>query len=246
MLLTDRVALLTGTKRIGGVVAAALGERGTDVALVYNRSKEEADEAAAAVRAHGRRALVVQADVSKESDVAALMQAVEREYGRLDILVNMASIYRSVPYDKLDAAEWDRQLSIDLRGSFVCSHAAVPLMRRAGGGRIINFCDWVAASGRPRYKGYLAYYVAKAGVKALTEALALELAADQILVNAIAPGPILAPPETTDEESEAVERATPLGRWGGPEEIVKAVLALIDSDFITGETVRVDGGRHLS
>ena len=126
------------------------------------------------------------------------------------------------------------------------SRAAVPLMRRHGGGRIINFTDWVAASGRPRYKGYVAYYVAKAGVKALTEALALELAADQILVNAIAPGPILAPPGTTAEESAAVERATPLGRWGGPDEIAKAVLALIDTDFITGETIRVDGGRHLN
>src|SRR5262245_12761670 len=226
MILTNRIALLTGTKRIGGVVAAALGERGADVALVYNRSKDEAEEAAAAVRAHGRRALVVQADVSKDASVASLMAAVDREFGRLDILVNLASVYKSVPYDELDASAWDRQLAVDLRGSFVCSHGAVPLMRRTGGGRIINFCDWVAASGRPRYKGYVAYYVAKAGVKALTEALALELAADRILVNAIAPGPILAPPETTDEESNAVERATPLGRWGGPDEIVKAVLAL--------------------
>ena len=92
----------------------------------------------------------------------------------------------------------------------------------------------------------MAYYVAKAGVKALTEALALELASDRILVNAIAPGPILAPPGTTDEESEAVARATPLGQWGGPGEIAKAVLAFVDWDFITGETIRVDGGRHVS
>ena len=134
---------------------------------------------------------------------------------------------------------------MDLRGTFLVARAAVPLLRRQGGGRIINFADWLAASGRPRYKGYLAYYVAKAGVKALTEALALELATDQILVNAIAPGPILAPPGTSAEESAAVENATPLGRWGGAEEIVKAVLALVDSDFITGETIRVDGGRHL-
>ena len=118
-------------------------------------------------------------------------------------------------------------------------------MRAQGGGRIINFSDWIAKSGRPRYPGYLPYYVAKAGVIALTEALALELAADNILVNAIAPGPILAPPGTTDEESRAVEEATPLGRWGGEIEIAKAVLALLDSDFITGETIRVDGGRHL-
>jgi NAD(P)-dependent dehydrogenase (short-subunit alcohol dehydrogenase family) len=103
----------------------------------------------------------------------------------------------------------------------------------------------VAASGRPRYTGFLAYYVAKAGVKALTEALALELAPDQILVNAVAPGPILAPPGTSEAELEDVARATPLGRWGGEDEIVKAVLAFIDSDFVTGETLRVDGGRHL-
>jgi NAD(P)-dependent dehydrogenase (short-subunit alcohol dehydrogenase family) len=119
------------------------------------------------------------------------------------------------------------------------------LLRRQGGGRIVNFSDWTAGSGRPRYKGFLAYYVAKAGVKALTEALALELAADRILVNAIAPGPILAPPGTSADEHAAVERGTPLGRWGGAEEIVKAVIALIDSDFITGETIRVDGGRHV-
>jgi NAD(P)-dependent dehydrogenase (short-subunit alcohol dehydrogenase family) len=87
--------------------------------------------------------------------------------------------------------------------------------------------------------------VAKAGVVALTEALALELAADQILVNAVAPGPIVAPPGTSAADSAAVERATPLGRWGGEMEIAKAVLALIESDFITGETIRVDGGRHV-
>ena len=118
-------------------------------------------------------------------------------------------------------------------------------MRAAGGGRIINFTDWVARSGRPRYKGYLPYYVAKHGVIGLTEALALELAEDQILVNAVAPGPIMAPPGTTDEEYKAVEAATPLGRWGGEAEIVRAVMFLIETDFVTGETIRVDGGRHV-
>jgi NAD(P)-dependent dehydrogenase (short-subunit alcohol dehydrogenase family) len=110
---------------------------------------------------------------------------------------------------------------------------------------MIFFSDWIARSGRPRYKGFLPYYVAKTGVIALAEALALELAADNILVNAIAPGPIVAPPGTTADESRAVEEATPLGRWGGEIEIAKAVDALIDSDFITGETLRVDGGRHV-
>jgi NAD(P)-dependent dehydrogenase (short-subunit alcohol dehydrogenase family) len=118
-------------------------------------------------------------------------------------------------------------------------------MRRQGGGRIVNFSDWIAKSGRPRYVGYVPYYVAKTGVIALTEALALELASDNILVNAIAPGPILAPPGTTGDELKAVEDATPLGRWGGEIEIAKGVIALLDSDFITGETIRIDGGRHI-
>jgi len=243
--LANRVVLITGGKRIGAVVAEQVAAHGADVALAYNRSRAEADEAADSVRAAGRRALVVQADVTDDDASAELVAAVDREFGRLDVLVNMASLYKSVPFDEVDAASWDRQLAVDLRGTFLCARAAVPLMRRGGGGRIINFTDWVAASGRPRYKGYLSYYVAKAGVKALTEALALELAADQILVNAIAPGPILAPPGTTAEENAAVEKATPLGRWGGAGEIAKAVLALIDSDFITGETIRVDGGRHI-
>ena len=112
------------------------------------------------------------------------------------------------------------------------------------GGRIVNFADWLAASGRPAYKDFVAYYVAKAGVKALTEALALELA-PKILVNAIAPGPILPPPDMTASERDEVAAATPLGRWGGELEIAKAVIALVETDFITGETIRVDGGRHL-
>lgn len=246
MTLTDRVVLLTGARRVGAVVAEAVAGRGADVAITYNRSRDDAEATAKTVRAAGRRALVVQADVSKEDACDAMIRDVEREFGRLDVLLNMASLYESVPFDNLTPKEFDRQLGVDLRGSFLASRAAVPLMRRHGGGRIINFADWVAASGRPRYKGYVAYYVAKAGVKALTEALALELAADQILVNAIAPGPILAPPGTSAEEHAAVEKATPLGKWGGPGEIAKAVLALIDSDFITGETIRVDGGRHVS
>ena len=245
MHLTDRVVLLTGARRIGAEIAKAVAARGAKVAIAYNTSRTEADETASSIQASGGTAHVFKADVSDAASCRALVAAVEKEFGRLDVLVNMASVYKSVPFDDLDAAAWDRQLAVDLRGTFLCTIAAVPLMRKSSGGRVINFSDWIAASGRPRYAGYTAYYVAKAGVKALTESLALELAADQILVNAIAPGPIMAPPETTDEESQAVERATPLGRWGGAEEIVKVALALIDSDFVTGETIRVDGGRHL-
>jgi NAD(P)-dependent dehydrogenase (short-subunit alcohol dehydrogenase family) len=244
--LSSRVALLTGARRVGAVVATALAERGADVAVAYNRSRNEAEEVRRAVEALGRRAHVVQGDVSTPAGCDAIVGDTARALGRIDVLINMASVYRAVPFEQTDAGVWDGQLAVDLRGAFLCARAAVPVMRQVGGGRIINFCDWVAASGRPRYKGYVAYYVAKAGVKALTEALALELAEDNILVNAIAPGPILAPSDLGADESTAVERATPLGRWGGPIEIAKVVLALIDSDFVTGETIRVDGGRHVS
>jgi NAD(P)-dependent dehydrogenase (short-subunit alcohol dehydrogenase family) len=241
----NKVALITGGKRIGAVVATTLAKAGVDIALVYNRSREEADETAAAVRALGRRAFAVQADVSDEQACNNAVAATINELGRLDILINMASLYASKPFADVTAADWDRQLAVDLRASFLFAHAAAPAMKRAGAGRIVNFSDWVAASARPRYPGYVPYYVAKAGVKALTEVLALELAADQILVNAIAPGPILAPPEMSREESDAVVKSTPLGRWGGEEAIAKAVMFLVESDFVTGETIRVDGGRHV-
>ncbi len=243
--LRDKVALITGGKRIGMVVAEALAARGVDIALSYARSQAEAEQAAARVRAAGRRTAVIQADLSRPEGGDGLVSAATEALGRLDILINMASVYVERPFDALTAADWDATLNVDLRAAFLCARSAVPHMRKQGGGRIINFSDWLAKSGRPRYHGYLPYYVAKGGVIALTEALALELASDNILVNAVAPGPILAPPGTTDEESQAVDRATPLGRWGGEIEIAKAVLALLDGDFITGETIRVDGGRHI-
>jgi NAD(P)-dependent dehydrogenase (short-subunit alcohol dehydrogenase family) len=245
MTLTDKAALITGGKRIGAVVAQELAKRGMDVALSYQRSRDEAEAAAETVRAAGRRAVVLQANLSRGDDCLALVNGAAAAFGRLDCLVNMASVYRSRPFDEIDEARWDESLNVDLKAAFLCSRAAVPHMRAAGGGRVVNFTDWVAASGRPRYQGYLPYYVAKRAVIGLTEALALELAADQILVNAIAPGPILAPPDTSDEELKSVESATPLGRWGGESEIATAVLFLLESGFVTGETIRVDGGRHL-
>lgn len=242
---TGKVVLITGGKRMGAAVATRLAAAGADVAVVYNRSRPEAESTVAAVRALGRRSIALQADVSSEQDCALAVEATVAQLGRLDILVNMASVYGSKPFAELNAADWDRQMAVDLRATFLFSRAAAIVMKRVGGGRIINLSDWVAASGRPRYAGFLPYYVAKAGVKALTEALALELAGDQILVNAIAPGPILAPSDMSAKEIQSVEQNTPLGRWGGEEEIAKAVMFLVQSEFVTGETIRVDGGRHL-
>jgi NAD(P)-dependent dehydrogenase (short-subunit alcohol dehydrogenase family) len=243
--LTNKVALITGGKRIGVVVAEELARRGADVGLSFARSRAEAEDAAARVRALGRRASVERADLASPQACHTLVSSVGEALGGLDILINMASVYSRRPFAELEVEDWQAPLAVDLGAAFFCSRAAAPMMRARGGGRIVNFSDWTVTGGRPRYQGFLPYYVAKAGVKALTEALALELAADNILVNAVAPGPILAPPDLSADDLREVERATPLGRWGGEQEIAKAILAFIDSDFITGETVRVDGGRHL-
>jgi NAD(P)-dependent dehydrogenase (short-subunit alcohol dehydrogenase family) len=246
MNLTNTVAVVTGGKRIGRVVAVSLAERGADLVLTYRGSKREAEDTAEEVVAAGRRATIVAADVSTADGGPAIAAHAIATFGRLDVLVNMASIYRSRAFDEITPEWWDADLDVNLRSVFLCAQACVPAMRAAGGGRIVNFADWLARSGRPNYRGFTPYYTAKAGVVALTEALALELAADQILVNAIAPGPILAPPDMTSDEINEVAAATPLGRWGGEIEIAKAVVFLCETDFVTGETIRVDGGRHLA
>lgn len=243
--LAGSAALLTGGTRIGGAIAIDLARRGMDVALSFYRSRTEAEATADAIRTAGRRAFVFSADLARGSECEALVSQAAGALGRLDVLINMASVYAAVPLDETDEAVWDRVIDVDLKAAYLCARAAIPHMRAAGGGRIINLADWVAASGRPRYRGFLPYYVAKRGLIGLTEALALELAADRILVNAIAPGPILAPEGSSVEEAAAVETATPLGRWGGAEEIARAVVFLLETGFTTGETIRVDGGRHI-
>ena len=243
--LAGKAILITGGKRMGAAAAVAFAEHGADVALVYNRSSMEADRAAEDVRRAGRRAMTFQADLSDPAACELVVHRAAEALGRLDVLINMASVYRAVSLEDTDVRIWDGTINVDLRAAYLCARAALPYMRRAGAGRIVNFADWIAASGRPRYKSFLPYYVAKRAVMGLTEALALELASEGILVNAIAPGPILPPEGTTAEEHKAVEAVTPVGRWGGEQEIVETLLYLIRADFITGETIRVDGGRHL-
>ena len=243
MPLTGQVAIVTGARRIGLSVAAELASRGAHVNLSCRRPLAAAPaklppSAAARVR-------IMQADLTDAAECRRLVAETVAALGRLDILINMASTYVAKPVAELDESDWDRALAVDARAAYLCALAAVPHLRAAGGGRIVNVSDWIARSGRPRYPGYLPYYVAKAAVIGLTEALALELAPDGILVNAVAPGPIRPPADMDAQEVVAVERATPLGRWGGDEALVTAILALIETDFITGETLRVDGGRHL-
>lgn len=238
-----KVALITGGARIGQVIASTLASRGCSIALTYRASRDAAEATAAAARAVGVDTVVLRADATVESEIAAAITEIDKSLGRLDVLINLASIYEKTPDP--DSASWSANLDANAKSAFLYSIHAAPIMKRNSNGRIVNFSDWLPVSGRPRYKGYTPYYVSKASVVALTETLALEFA-PEILVNAIAPGPIAPPPNMTVEENTRVVAATPLARWGGAEEIAKAVMFLVETDFVTGECIRVDGGRHLS
>ncbi|HSU89985.1 MAG TPA: SDR family oxidoreductase [Sporolactobacillaceae bacterium] len=240
--LKGKVAMITGGARIGQVVARELASRGCSLALIYRSSRDAAEQTASMASAAGVKAAVLRADAVDESQVRAAVAETVKSLGRLDILINMASLYVKTPNPT--GSDWSAALDANAKSVFLFSTCVAPVMKKSGGGRIVNFSDWLPASGRPHYKDYTPYYTSKAAVAALTQSLALELAPD-ILVNAIAPGPILAPPDLTPEENARVIEATALARWGGAEEIAKAVLFLVDTDFVTGECIRVDGGRHL-
>lgn len=252
--LKNKTALITGGARMGAEVADALAKEGCNIAVVYRRSSANAEAVAQRARKRGVKTLLIPADVRRLTDLEEIVPSVEKNLGRLDILINMASVYDDPPWKDLEKPgpggipqgilAWEESFEVEARSAYWLALKAAPLMRRNGGGRIVNFSDWLPASGRPRYKDHVTYYVAKGAVKSLTEILALELAPD-ILVNAVAPGPILPPERMEAEERRAVEKETPLGRWGGPAEIARAVLFLVQTEFVTGECLRVDGGRHL-
>ncbi len=237
-----KVAIITGGARIGQVVADALARRGCGLALIYRASREAAEKTVAAAKAAGVNAIALQADARNPDQIEAVVTETAKSLGRLDILVNMASTYIKTPNPT--EADWNDAIDSNTKSAFLFSTHAARIMKSAGAGRIVNFTDWLPVGGRPRYKAYVPYYTSKAAVMALTQSLALELA-PEILVNAIAPGPILAPPDITPEETARVVEATPLRRWGGAEEIARTALFLIETEFVTGECIRVDGGRHL-
>ncbi len=245
MELQNKVAWITGGARMGMAIAQVLAQEGCRIVLTYRKSRKPVDETVRQLQALGFEAVALRCDLSRAKDIKRVVRQIDGRFGRLDILVHMASVFDNRALSSPGGAKaWAEQMKIHAEGTLLASLAVIPLIRRSGGGRLIHISDWTSASGRPRYQDYGPYYVSKLAVKGLVEALALELAPD-ILVNAIAPGPILPPPGTTPKELAVVRKATPLARWGGPEEIAKAVLFLTQTDFITGETIRVDGGRHL-
>lgn len=244
MEIKGKAVLISGGARIGEAVGFSLAGRGADIAMTYRSSKRKIETTVKKIQALGVRAVAIPADLSREAGVRKAVSAVTRAFGRLDVLVNMVSVYEKVRIGKVDRKGWENKMESEVRTAVQLSLEAARAMKGKSGGRIILFTDWVAASGRPRYKDYLPYYVAKAAVGGLCQSLALEFA-PRILVNTIAPGPILPPEKISAKEKREVSRLTPLGRWGGAEEVAKVVCFLVETNFVTGECIRVDGGRHL-
>jgi pteridine reductase len=224
-------------------MALDLAGRGAHVVIHYGTSADEARRLAGQIEQLGRRALTVQADLDRVDQIRAMAGRIQSEMGRLDVLINSASNFIRVPVEEVDEEAWDRSLNVNHKGATFCALEAARLMRTGEGGKIVNFADW--AGFRP-YRHYLPYMVSKGGIITLTRALALELA-PQVQVNAVAPGPVLLPADTSEEEKRHIIRHVPLGRIGSPEDIVATVAFLLEgSDFITGQVLCVDGGRLIA
>jgi pteridine reductase len=236
--LGGRTALVTGgARRIGRAICLALAGKGVRVAI-HTRSSE------ALARDLSERcpgSVVLRADLSDPAERARLVPQAAERLRRLDFLVNNASVYERTPLAEVDEPSWERALAVNLTAPFFLARDAGLLMRAAGSGAIVNLTDW--ATERP-YADRIPYFAAKAGLEACTRGLARALA-PEVRVNAVAPGPILLPEGSGDDLAAAVTNATPLGRLGGPDAVAEAVLFLLGHDFMTGETVRVDGGRAL-
>ncbi len=242
MQISGRVALVTGgARRVGRAVAAALARRGANVALHYRTSAEDAAQAVAEFRGLSVRSQAYEADLRYAPEIEHLFRSVESDFGGLDILVNNASVLVRKPLLEITAQEWDDVLNINLRAPFLCAQGAARLMAKGGGGKIINLADLAAFQPWPAYAHHCA---SKAGLVALTRVLARALG-PAIQVNAIAPGPVLPPESWTEEERAELARRTALKRLGSPEDVVRAVLFILESDYMTGETIVVDGGRLL-
>jgi len=238
--LDGRVALVTGAgRRIGRAIAEALGGRGMHVAVHYHGSERGAEETAQAIAAAGSEPQLFRADLGAAGAAPALVNEVARTMGRLDVLVNSAAVMLRTPIGEVKEADWDAMFALNLRAPFFAAQAAAPHM--AAGGAIVNIADLAAFETWP---AYVPHGISKAGVVQMTRALARVLA-PRIRVNAVAPGAVLLPEEWDESAAERLARTTPLGRLGEPRDVVGAVLYLLDADYVTGQTLIVDGGRHV-
>ena len=241
MELRGRRALVTGAGvRLGRVLAHALLRRGVAVAIHYNRSEHGARQTAIEGEAMGGTVALLQADLSDAAQAEALAGRAAAALGGLDILVNSAAVMERRPLAEITPADWDRTLDLNLRGAFFVAKGAAAAMGEVGGA-IVNMADLAAFE---RWTGYPAHVISKAGVIAMTEVLAKALA-PRVRVNAIAPGAVLLPDDWDAVSADHLSATTPLGRLGSPTDVVAAAMYLLEQDFVTGETLIVDGGRRI-
>jgi pteridine reductase len=237
---TPRTALVTGAgRRVGRAIAVALGARGMRVAVHYHASEDGARETTCLIRDTGGDAITVFADLRDPRAPERLVEQTVEELGTLDILVNSAAVMIRTPLEDVTPAQWDDIFALNLRAPFFCAKAAAKRMTE--GGVIINIADLAAFES---WTGYIPHGASKAGVVHITRALAKALAPG-VRVNAIAPGAVLLPDDWTDGDAERLIRTTPLARLGSPDDVAQAVLYLVDAQYVTGETIVVDGGRHV-
>src|SRR5258706_7453688 len=235
--LTGKVVLVTGGSRgIGRAIALALAEAGADVAVNYREQAAQAEAVAAGVRAVGRRALAVAADVSDGSAVGGLIRTVAAGLGAIDILINNAGIALHRGLDELTEADFDRTIAVNLKSAFLCTQTVLPHMRAQRWGRIVNI-----SSGAARGAGGVGvhYNASKAGMEGLTRGYAARLVKEGITVNAVAPS--LIDTDMMRGRSDLASRI-PLGRLGHPDEVAKAALSVLGNDYMTGQTIVLNGG----
>ncbi len=244
--LTGRAAIVTGgSKGLGESMAAGLASAGADVLLV-SRNEEEAASAASKIQSeHGRKGIGMRADVTSETDVAAMVDRAMSEFGRIDILINNAGINIRGPIDELSYDDFRKVQQINVDGLWLCAKAVIPHMKAAKSGRIINLASTLGVVGLANRTPYTA---SKGAVVQMTRALGLELAPFGINCNAICPGPFLTPMNEPIADSEEAKKfivgAVALDRWGRMEEIQGAAIFLASdaSSYMTGSLVTVDGG----